>query len=162
MSMRNLAPWNRNRNLPVARGSEGENPFLALHREMNRMFDDFTRGLDVPAGQFGWNGSWPQMELSETDKEVRVVAELPGLEEKDIELTLNENVLTIEGEKESENESPTYSERWHGKFQRSIQLGADVDPEKVEAAFKNGVLTVTLLKREDSQSKVKRIAVKSG
>jgi HSP20 family protein len=162
MDVKGLMPWSRSRNLPTSRFSGDDNPFLALHREMNRTFDDFLRGFDLPAAQGSWTGAWPHVELSETDKDVRVVAELPGLQEKDVELTLNDNVLTLKGEKKTENESPTYTERWHGKFQRSIQLGSEVDPDKIEASFKNGVLTVTLPKRPDSQNKAKRIAIKAG
>ncbi|WP_424140303.1 Hsp20/alpha crystallin family protein [Roseomonas chloroacetimidivorans] len=162
MDMKGLMPWSRDRNVPASRYSGDENPLLALHREMNRTFDDFLRGFGLPVAQGGWTGAWPHVEVSETDKDVRVVAELPGLEERDVELTLNGDVLTLKGEKKSENESPTYTERWHGKFQRSIQLGADVDPDKIEASFKNGVLTVTLPKRPESQNKAKRIAIKAG
>jgi HSP20 family protein len=162
MDVKGLMPWSRNRNMPASRYSGEENPFLALHREMNRTFDDFLRSFDLPVAQVGWMGAWPHVEVSETDKDVRVVAELPGLEEKDVELTLKDDVLTLKGEKKSENERPTYTERWHGKFQRSIQLGVDVDPDKIEAAFKNGVLTVMLPKRPESQNKAKRIAIKAG
>lgn len=161
MDVRGLVPWGRNRNV-AARYSGDENPFLALHREMNRMFDDFTRGFDLPVAQGGWTGAWPRVELSETDKAVRVVAELPGLQEKDIELTLEDNILTLKGEKKTETESPTYTERWHGTFQRSIQLSSEVEPDKIDASFKNGILTVTLPKRPDSEGNAKRIEIKAG
>jgi HSP20 family protein len=81
------------------------------------------------------------------------------MEEKDIELTLREGMLTVRGEKKSETNDSVYSERWHGQFERAVQLGPDVDPEKVKAEFKNGVLTVTVGKRPEAQRQVKRIAI---
>jgi HSP20 family protein len=93
--------------------------------------------------------------------EVKITADLPGLEEKDIELALQDGVLTLKGEKKSESEGALYSERWHGQFQRSVQLGPEVDPDNVKAAFKNGVLTVALAKKPEAQTRVKRIPIGS-
>ncbi|HZS82116.1 MAG TPA: Hsp20/alpha crystallin family protein [Stellaceae bacterium] len=161
MDVKSLIPWGRNRNAPALRYAEEASPFLALHREMNRLFDDFFRGWDLPVpSRFGWSAGWPSVEVSETEKEFKVVAELPGLEEKDVDVTLHDGVLTLKGEKKSESNGSVYSERWQGSFQRSIQLGPEVDPDKVAASFKNGVLTVTLAKRPEAQSQVKRIPIK--
>ena len=163
MSMRDLIPWGRNQNVATSRSSENANPFLALHREMNRIFDDFSRSFDLPSMvSQGWSAGWPHVEVAETDENVKVVAELPGLEEKDIEVTLHNGTLTLKGEKKSENQGSVYSERWHGRFERSLQLGPDVDPEKVNAAFKNGVLTITVPKRPEAQRQVKRIPITMG
>ena len=166
MSMRDLIPWGRNRNLPTSSTGDNANPFLALHREMNRIFDDFARGFDLPmlsgGGPVGWSGGWPHVEVSETDDNVKVVAEVPGLEEKDIEVTLHNGILTLRGEKKSESQGAVYSERWHGRFERSMQLGPDVDPDRVSAAFKNGVLTITVPKRPEAQRQVKRIPITAG
>lgn len=159
MDMNNLIPWNRSRNVAGARYADEASPFLVFHREVSRLMDDFPRGFDLPATRLGWSAGWPQVDVSETDKAVRVTAEIPGLDEKDVELTLNDNVLILKGEKKAENESPTYSERWHGRFERAIPLGTDIDPDKVEASFKNGVLTVVINKRPESQRKAKRIAI---
>lgn len=161
MDVKSLIPWGRNRTAPALRYGEETSPFLALHREMNRLFDDFFRGFDPPLpSRFGGLAGWPSVEVSETDKEVKVVAELPGLEEKDIDVTLHDGMLTLKGEKKLESDGSIYSERWHGSFQRSVQLGPDVDPEKVTASFKNGVLTVALAKRPEAQSQVRRILIK--
>jgi HSP20 family protein len=145
---------------------DNANPFLALHREMNRIFDDFARGFDLPmlsgGWSAGWSGGWPHVEVSDTDDNVRVVAEVPGLEEKDIEVTLHNGILTLRGEKKSESQGSVYSERWHGRFERSMQLGPDVDPDRVNAAFKNGVLTITVPKRPEAQRQVKRIPITAG
>jgi HSP20 family protein len=159
MDVRSLIPWGRNRNAPALRYSEETSPFFALHREMNRLFDDFFRGFDVPLPRFGGSGGWPTVEVSETDKDVQVVAELPGLDEKDVEVTLADGVLTLKGEKKHESNGSVYSERWQGSFQRAVQLGPDVDPDKVAASFKSGVLTVTVAKRPEAQRQVKRIPI---
>ncbi|HLI13503.1 MAG TPA: Hsp20/alpha crystallin family protein [Alphaproteobacteria bacterium] len=161
MDVRSLIPWGRNRNTPALRYTEEASPFLALHREMNRLFDDFFRGFDLPVpSRFGGAAGWPNVEVSESEKDVKVVAELPGIEEKDVDVTLSDGVLTLRGEKKQESNGALYSERWHGRFERSIQLGAEIDPDKVTALFKNGVLTVTLGKRPEAQSHVRRIPIK--
>jgi HSP20 family protein len=163
MDFRNLIPWNRDRNVPAARESSDSHPVFALHREMNRLFDDFFRAFDVPAkaGGSAFSANWPSIELSETDDEIRVIAELPGLDQKDIDVSLDHDVLTIRGEKKSENSGAFYSERWQGTFQRSVQLSRDADPDKANAQFRNGVLSVTVAKRPDARSRTRHIAVGS-
>ena len=160
MTMRDLIPWGRNRTLPAARDTQQANLFGALHREMNRLFDDFfdrfNWRLHMPSV---WSFGWPQVEVSDGENEVNIVAGLPGLEEKDVELTLQDGMLTIRGEKRAESNGATYSERWHGRFSRSLELGPDIDPDKVKAEFKNGVLTVTAAKLPEAQRRVKRIPV---
>jgi len=163
--MRDLIPWNRGRDVTVRRG-ENFSPFVSLHREVNRLFDDFFRGFDfAPLSTerlFDRTMGWPNVEVSETDNEVKVTAELPGLEEKDVEIELANGVLAIKGEKQSETEDKDrlFSERYYGRFERRIPVD-DVDQDKVSAAFKNGVLTVTMPKVPQAQSKVKRIAINS-
>ena len=141
---------------------------MTLHREMNRLFDDVFRGFDMaPFGSLGGMGrmaSWPTVEVIETDHEVRVSAELPGLDEKDVEVLMNDGVLTIRGEKKSEVEDKerAFSERYYGRFERRVPLGQDADEDKVEAAFKNGVLTITVPKTAQAAPQAKRIAINSG
>jgi HSP20 family protein len=159
MALTDLMPWNRHRAIAPARFTDEADPFLALHRGMTRMLDDFSSSFGVPAVGTAMTAGWPRIEVKDGEKEVSVVAELPGLEQKDVELSLHDGLLTLKGEKKSESGNALYSERWHGQFQRSIQLGPEIDPENVSAAFKNGVLTVTLGKRAESQSAVKRIAI---
>lgn len=160
MALTDLIPWSRDRNVPAPRSSD-EHPFLALHREMNRMFDSFFRDAGWPTSSSpGWAvGGWPHVEISESDNEVKLVAELPGMEEKDIDLSFHDGMLTFRGEKKSETSGTVYSERWQGQFQRTVRLGPDVDPDKARAEFKNGVLTVTMAKRPEAQRQVKRIAI---
>jgi HSP20 family protein len=139
----------------------GENdPFFTLSREMNRILEDFSRGFGASLpSNFGSLGTWPHVEVNETDREVTVVAELPGMDQNEVEVSLADGVLTLKGEKKAENQSPVYSERWHGQFQRSLTVGPDVDPDQVNASFRNGVLTVTLVKRPAEQRQTKRIPI---
>ena len=163
MAIRDLIPWNRAREVSVRR-SEETNTFLTLHREMNRLFDDVFRGFDLaPFGNDRFSDramGWPNIEVSETDKEVQVTAELPGLEQKDIDLELTNGVLAIRGEKKTETEDKDrlFSERYYGRFERRIPVD-EVEEDKVSASFKNGVLTVTLPKSPSAQQKVRRISI---
>jgi HSP20 family protein len=168
MNMRDLIPWGRSEQTTPSRYRDEGDPFMTLHREMNRLFDDIFRGFGMaPFGSLSGAGrtmGWPQVEVSETDKDVRISAELPGLEEKDVEVLMGDGVLTIRGEKKSEVEDKerAFNERYYGRFERRIPLGQDVDEDKVEAAFKNGVLTVTVPKSAQASSHVKRIAINRG
>jgi HSP20 family protein len=141
---------------------------MALQREMNRLFQEFNSGFDMApwGGGEGAMGTWmPRVNVSENEKEVVVSAELPGMEQKDIDVSLTRNTLTIKGEKKSETEEKDKNvfrrERVYGTFLRELELPTDVEPDKVDAEFKNGVLTVKLPKSKAAQQEVKKIAVKS-
>ena len=168
MSVRDLIPWGRNNGAQVpslVRDSDRD-PFLSLHREVNRLFDDAFRGFGSSLASFGgasaFGNGWPSVEISDDEKQLKVTAEVPGLEEKDIEVLLDDGVLTLKGEKRSETEDKDkqFSERFYGRFERRIRLGYEVEQNQVDARFKNGVLTVTLPKSAKAQSQVKRIAIK--
>jgi HSP20 family protein len=164
MAITDLIPWGRGRDMTTRR-SEDYNPIFTLHREMNRLFDDVFRGFDAtPFGSRFFEGAmnWPSIEVSTTDKDVKVTAELPGLNENDVQVELANGVLSIKGEKKTETEDKDrrFSERYYGRFERHIPV-EDVDQDKVSAAFKNGVLTVTMPKLPPAESKVKRIAIDS-
>jgi HSP20 family protein len=171
MSVRDLIPWGRSNGsqVPTVFRDSDRDPFLSLHREVNRLFDDAFRGFglgsSLPAlnGVSAFGGGWPSVEISDGEKELRVIAEVPGVEEKDVEVLLDDGVLTLKGEKRSETEDKDrqFSERYYGRFERRIPLGYEVEPDRVDARFKNGVLTVTLPKSAKAQSRVKRIAIKS-
>src|SRR3954463_1115047 len=117
-------------------GAGGSDPFLTLHREMNRLFDDVLRGGPVSSGgQGGSQGGLllaPHMDVSETDQELRIQAELPGVSENDIEVSLHEDVLTIRAEKKQENKEERggrlFSERPFGPSQRSLRLPFQINP----------------------------------
>lgn len=147
------------------RGGYGGDPFLSLHREMNRLFDDVLRGSfggPVQSGEQGRGMMMPHMDVSETENEVRICAELPGVSEKDVDVSLSGDVLTIRGEKKLERKDDTenyhFVERSYGTFQRSLRLPYAVDPDQVQASFENGVLTVTLSKGKE-QERSRRIQV---
>ena len=164
MTMRDLIPWGRTERSmgPSTVRGEEMSPFLTLHREMNRLFDDmFSRFEGGTSPLLGRMPTWPSIEAVETDKDVRVSAELPGLDEKDIEVFVDEDVLTIRGEKKAETEDKErrFSERTYGCFERRIPLPFAVEQDKVVASFNNGVLTVTLPKSEKAQEKAKRILI---
>lgn len=167
MAFRDLIPWSRQENrLPVPVSAERDrddlHPLLSLHREMNRLFDDVFRGFGAPSfGGLGRGFDWPNIELGETDQDIRVTAELPGLDEKDVELTVEDGVLTLRGEKRSEvdDQDRGYSERSYGRFERRIGLPRGIEKDKVSATFRNGVLTVTLPKSAAANENVRRIPV---
>lgn len=170
MNMRSLIPWGRSNDqqAPTLYREGDQNPIVSLQRDMNRLFDDVFRSFEsrLPGmgalGSFaGLGAAWPSVEISDTDKEIRVTAEVPGLEENDIEVLLDGEVLTLRGEKRSETEDRErqFSERVYGRFERRIPLGVEVEEDRIEARFRNGVLIVVLPKSERAQSQVRRIPI---
>jgi HSP20 family protein len=165
MNMRDLIPWGRNErssSVPSAYRGEEANPFLTLHREMNRLFDDVFSRFDATAPSFfSPMPAWPKVEVAETENGIRVAAELPGMDEKDVEVSVIDNVLTIRGERKAhiDDRERHFSERYYGRFERVIPLPFEVEDERAEASFDNGVLTVTLPKSPRAKAKMKRIAI---
>jgi HSP20 family protein len=162
--MRSLAPWRwGSRNLP----STGADPLDLFQREMNRLFDDFFKGFGLQTtGQAEAYVSFaPQIDMTEDASEIRVSAELPGIDEKDIDLNVSRDSLTIKGEKkevkEEKGKESYYMERSFGSFKRVLPLPAEINPDKVEATFSKGVLTITLPKAVKEKKEQKKIAVKS-
>ncbi|MFE1599893.1 Hsp20/alpha crystallin family protein [Methylobacterium sp. ID0610] len=167
MSVRDLLPWGRGAGAPMppAPGNEPMSPFLTLHREMNRLFDDVFTGLGGGMPGLAARGlGWPSVEMVETDQGLRVSAELPGLDEKDVELTIDQGVLTLRGEKRAEttDKERGYTERSYGRFERSLALPFAVEEDKAEASFKNGVLSVTLPRSAKAPERGRRIAINGG
>ena len=166
MAIRDLIPW-KSQGLDIAPRQEERVDHLgmSLHRDINRLFDDMFRGFSMPSlPSIGRSLGWPRLELSENDKEIRVTAELPGMEEKDIEISLDDHQLVIWGEKKSEtsDEERGYSERSYGRFERRIGLPSQIDEDKVEAAFRNGVLTVTVPRTAEAAQGRKTIPINAG
>lgn len=165
MAIRDMVPFgNRRRDELVPR--EGyENPFTRMHEELDRMFRDFFGDWPSPRSErFGeWELS-PDIDVCETDKEVRLKAELPGVKEDDVDVRLEGDTLIIKGEKreESEDKEGNYyrSECRYGSFTRTIPLSTEVDADNVEATFKNGVLRVKLPKLNEGKTTGKKIQVK--
>lgn len=143
----------------------GLEPLNSLHREMNRLFDE-VMGSGLPMGAPGGGTVMDaRMDVAETDREIRICAEMPGVAEEDIDVSLSDDVLTIRGEKrfdkKDEKENYHFIERAYGTFQRSLRLPYRVNPEQVRATFENGVLTVTLPKTGERE-RTRRIQVGRG
>jgi HSP20 family protein len=154
MSMRDLIPWNRQSSTtPAVYGDEQRNPFFSLRQDIDRLFDDVFRGSIPSLGGGRSMMAWPSVEVGETDREFRITAEVPGMSDKDIELLVEDGVLTLRGEKKSETEDKDrgYSERFYGRFERRIALPTGVDHKAAKADFKEGVLNITLPKTEDAE-----------
>ena len=152
--------------IPVRRESNGVrsfNPFLSLQREVEDGFDNFTREWPSFRSAGLATDLVPSTDVVENDKEIQITAELPGLEEKDVQINLADSVLTIKGEKRAEKEEKDKNyrlvERSYGSFSRSIELPAGVDAGAIKASISKGVLTVVVAKPAPAQAK--KIEVKS-
>jgi len=163
MTLKSIIPFGK-KSVPIKR--ELENPFALLRKEIDEIFDNFFRGFELEPYFGRWrDGFTPNVDVVEDDKEIRVSAELPGMDEKDIEVTLNRESLTIKGEKKEEKEDRGKDfyrvERSYGSFQRVIPLPCEVEEDKAEATFRKGVLKVRLPKTAEARKAVKRIPVKA-
>ncbi|MDD4737146.1 MAG: Hsp20/alpha crystallin family protein [Kiritimatiellae bacterium] len=166
-----IIPWRRG---GIYASPRANDPFTLLHKEMNDLFDGFL-------GESTWNRDeeekavarreWfttPRVDVSETDKEIQVSTELPGIDEKDVKITVDRKILTIEAEKKDEKAEEKdrqyhITEMRYGKFSRSFRLPENrVDEENIKAAFDKGVLTVTLPKREPTPEAKRTIEIQSG
>ncbi|HIP77382.1 MAG TPA: Hsp20/alpha crystallin family protein [Kiloniellaceae bacterium] len=162
MALKDLTPWSH--------GKAGAASSISdLHREVDRVFDDFWRGFGRPS-LFAGNSEAMSFDIrvdtSEDDKAYHVTAELPGMTEKDVEVTFADNRLTISGEKKEEREVKEENyhrrERSFGSFRRSFTLPGDIDEAKIAATFKDGVMSVDLPKTKTAQKKAKKITISRG
>lgn len=181
MTWKDVITWNRKKGTSKGshfptRQSEHHHPFLSLHREMNRLFDHFFRNFeDFPLSPF-WEERFspllgersspfsPKINVSENDKEIEITAEIPGMDQDDIDVTLTDNIITIKGEKtrekEEQNKEYYHVERSYGSFKRSLQLPCEIEEDKIDASFKKGVLKITLPKCETAQRNIRKIPLK--
>lgn len=169
---RNLIPWRRPRAENTVARREESSPLPELHRRMNDVFEDFFTDFERvalgPVFGRGWSRDGtdlPRVNVEETDRDVIVTADLPGLEEKDVQVTVDDDVLTIRGERKDEREEKRKDyhlmERSYGLFQRTLPLPAGVDQDQIKAALKKGVLTVTLPKRPEARADRKTIRIEA-
>jgi HSP20 family protein len=154
MRLRSLVPSREPATLmPPAFGLFG------LHREIDRLFNEFAQGIGSSGGQASLV---PNIEISETDKAIEITAEMPGLERKDVEISIEDDALTIRGEKRVEEgqqeKNVQHSERTYGVFMRVLQLPPGIDPSNVQATMSNGVLRITIPK--PAKPEPKKIEVK--
>ena len=148
--------------------TDTDNPFALLQARMNQMFDDFWSQPMTPLASLGneFGDFMPRLELSEADKSIEVSAELPGLSDKDVRVTLSEtnDSLSIAGEKrfeqERKDENFYRTERTYGSFRRTVALPSPVDPASVEATCKDGVLRIKMGKAPEETRGVRKIAIK--
>ena len=148
---------------PYRRGAASGGSLFDLHRQMNRLFDDLF-DQDGDSGFYAQAGmSAPAMDIHRDNDKIEITAELPGVKEEDIDLTVHDGVLTLRGEKKSTrtDEQRGYSERSYGSFERRITLPQDVDAEQCSADFADGVLTITLPVSEE-KARGKRIPLGKG
>ncbi len=158
-----LTRWRRN---PV--GSVGERPFFSLWEDMDRLFEEVSKGL--PSNPLAHTdrtaGFSPRLDISEEKDRYTLTAELPGMNENHVEISYDDGFLTLKGEKktEVENKDAQYHriERSFGKFERTIQLPQEIESEKIEARFRHGVLTVSLPKAKVVEKAAKKIEIKAG
>jgi len=164
MALRDLTAW---RSAAPARHPDLWQPFGSFRAEFDRLFDDFFRDFGAPAlRDEPAAGSYlsPRLDVAETDKAYEIAVELPGIGEKDVDVTLADGVLTIKGEKKAEFErkdgGQLHVERRYGSFHRSLALPENADAEKIDARFENGVLRIAVAKRPEAKTEVRRIEVK--
>jgi HSP20 family protein len=159
MNLRSLLPTRGNGNL----ARPELNVFTSLHREVDRLFAEFTRGFST-SGTPASSNLVPSIDVSESDREIEITAEMPGLERKDVEVSLEDNILTIRGEKKIEEEKQDEKknrhlvERSYGVFYRMLELPPGIDPSTVQATMSKGVLKIKVPK--PAQTEVKKIEVK--
>lgn len=161
MAFSDLIPWGRDRNRLPQERNDDDNPMMSLQRDLNRVFEDFWGRFDNPFGGSMAAGG-PRTDISETDEAMLVSVDLPGLDDTDVEVNVTDDMLTIRGEREEKTDRDGFTAQSRRSFHRMIPVPPGVDPEKAEAEFKRGVLTVTLPKTEEAKARVKRIDVKSG
>ena len=166
---RSLIPWRRGESaVPVRR--EEDHPFLALHENMNRLFDSFFSDFEGAFGRTDLSGAGrpgfavqPRLDVAESESEVTVTADLPGLTEKDVEVSLDRDVLTIRGRRELEREEKKHNyhvmERSYGEFHRVVPVPESADGTKAKATFKNGVLKLVMPKKPEAASQRRLIPV---
>jgi HSP20 family protein len=167
VDLKALVPWRDKSQTPAPR-EDFHDPFFSFRREVDRMFDDFFSGFGRRAvgAPFGsWATPTPSLDLTETEKEIVVTAEMPGLDDKDFEVNVSGDVLTLKGEKKAEHEHRNgdayYMERRFGSFSRSVRLPFEPQDEKVDARYEKGVLTIRVPKPADMQRQVRRIEVRT-
>ena len=175
MNLRTLMPFSDNRATPMRPEVSFFGP---LQREIDRLFDDFARlttlgapGSQNQQGSQDQQGSQnlvqnlvPRLDVTEADNEIVITAEMPGLERKDVEISIDDDILTIRGEKKVEaqegdkDKNYQVAERAYGVFLRMIQLPPGIDPSKIQAVMSKGVLKITLPK--PARSETRKIEVK--
>lgn len=161
MAFRNLIPRSIQQITAPTLWRDEFSPVGSFRREMDRLFDDFfTMPAFSRAGQFGAPATnWPSIEVKDRSDELVVTAEVPGMTDKDVELFVDNGILTIRGEKQAQQEEKGYSERFFGHFERQIPLPSSVDEQHCRAEFHDGLLTIHLPKSREAEEARKKIPI---
>ena len=162
MAFRDLIPRSRESGTTPSLWRDEFSPVSGFRREMDRLFDDFFRApafsrISDLGG--GLATSWPRLDVKEKDDELQVIAEVPGMTDKDVDLFIDNGMLTIRGEKKGEKDEKGYSERFYGRFERQIPLPASVDEAHCRADFHDGLLTIHLPKSREAEANKKKIPI---
>ena len=166
MDFKSLMPFGRS---SVVQGGGDSDPFALMRREMDRMFDSFSRNWGDQSLPSRLSGSFqsPRVDIAETEKGLEITAELPGIDQKDIELDLTDGVLTLKAEHQEEREDKDEKKHYHlversrGSFMRRFAVPFEPDADKVDASFDKGVLKVTVPRSAAAEKSVKKIAIKA-
>jgi HSP20 family protein len=165
MARKEITPKKDEARTPATRYGEWMHPFFSFRQEMDRLMEDFFGRFETQPLARRVETFTPHMDVVDSEKEIKVSAELPGMDEKDIEVSITREALTIRGEKkeEKEEQGKDYyrSERSFGSFTRTIPLPVDIETEKATASFKKGVLTVKLPKTKQTIEETKKITIKA-
>lgn len=182
MELKKLAPWNWFKKeeenqaaaLPVQRSGHmhNQNPIAQFHQEVDRMFDSLFRGFGFPTLGFGRDygpalrSDWfkPTLDIAAGEKDYTISVELPGVDEKDVQLELSDDTLVIKGEKKQEKEEKDKNyyrmERAYGSFQRVLSLPEDAEQDGIAASYKHGILTVVIPRKARTEPKAKQISIR--
>ncbi len=166
MNLKRFFPERRYGGRELSRSDEWERPIASFQKDVNRVFDEFFGDSLMPAARDSRDGFFmPRVNVSQSANEITVSAELPGVNEKDVEVSIDRGMLMISGEKKEEQEEKGrnyyYMEQSTGSFHREIPMPEEVDPENVKASFKKGLLKVVVPLLPDAQKERKKIPVKS-
>lgn len=157
----NLLPWRRQDNNNV---NQISSPFFSLQNEINRLFNGFGNELMAPSILLENQGAFPAVAILENDQSFKVEVELPGIKESNVEVDINDNYLTVKGEKKrsSSDEGQNYicNECYYGEFQRTVALPDDADAGKAKASFKEGVLWVEIPKKAGAATKTRKLEIR--
>ncbi len=166
MELERFIPWRNRNKMAKQRQQADDHPLSSLQHAMNDLFDNFWQDFgafpnwptQIPGGAFR-----PKIDMTEDDEQYKLCAELPGMSEEDVEVHLHNGALTIKGEKSEERKEEVkgrfVSERTYGSFRRSFSLPADVLEDKIDASFKDGVLTLQLPKTSEPRPGTRKISI---
>ena len=182
MDIKKLAPWNwfkkeqEGNTLPIRRQetrTQYADPFSQIRQEIDRVFDSAFSGFGFPSIGFGREltpaaqTDWlkPTLDVGASDKEYTISVELPGVDEKDVQLELINDTLKIKGDKKQQKEEKEKNyyrmERSYGSFQRVLSLPEDADQDNIKAVYKNGIMNITIPRKAAPKTEVKQIEIKT-